>query len=201
MQCLTFVKHYPPGSSNLCFTSLTKQLALKNQLYFLDQFPMKKYANSMVAIALLGTMLTLFACTTSNQKEVLLQQALALEQRHCQLNASIDSLWDATTAQLKSAMPADFPAIDRDIFLKARNANHIRMFMSFKQLDSKCQALVNQAGQYDEVLAAKVYHLMAEKQQFEAQKNQFLQQLAKKDLAGSQAFAQKIREATTYTCL
>ena len=155
----------------------------------------------MVAIALLGTMLTLFACTTSNQKEALLQQALTLEQRHCLLNASIDSLWDVTTAQLASNIPPDFPAIDRDIFLKARNANHIRMFMSFKQLDSKSQALVNQAGQYDEVLASKVHHLMAEKEQFEAQKNQFLQQLAQKDLAASQAFAQKIREATTYTCL
>jgi hypothetical protein len=162
---------------------------------------MKKYTNSMVAIALLGTMLTLFACNTSDQKETLLQQALALEQRHCQLNASIDSLWDATTSQLESNIPADFPAIDRDIFLKARNANHIRMFMSFKQLDSKSQALVNQAGQYDEVLAAQVHHLMAEKEQFEAQKNLFLQQLAKKDLAASQAFAQKIREATTQTCL
>lgn len=155
----------------------------------------------MVAIALLGTMLTLLACTTSNQKEALLQQALALEQRNCQLNASIDSLWDATAAQLESALPASFPAIDRDIFLKARNANHIRMFMSFKQLDSKSQALVNQAGQYDEMLAAKVHHLLVEKQQFEAQKNQFLQQLAQKDLSASQAFAKKIRQATTQTCL
>ena len=194
---MTFVKHYPPRSSNLCFTSLTKQLALKNQLYFLDQFPMKKYTNSMVAIALLGTMLTLYACETSKQKEALLRQAQALEQRHRQLNASIDSLWDVTTAQLASNIPTDFPAIDRDIFLKARNANHIRMFMSFKQLDSQSQALVNQAGRYDEVLAAKVHHLMAEKEQFEAQKNQFLQQLAKKDLEASRAFAQKIREVTT----
>ena len=194
---MTFVKHYPPRSSNLCFTSLTKQLALKNQLYFLDQFPMKKYTNSMVAIALLGTMLTLCACETSKQKEALLRQALALEQRHRQLNASIDSLWDVTTAQLASNIPTDFPAIDRDIFLKARNASHIRMFMSFKQLDSQSQALVNQAGRYDEVLAAKVHHLLAEKQQFEAQKNQFLQQLAKKDLEASRAFAQKIREVTT----
>ena len=170
-------------------------------LHFLDQFPMKKYANSMVAFALLGAMLTLFACNTSNQKETFLRQALVLEQRHCQLKASIDSLWDVTAAQLESAMPASFPAVDRDIFLKARNADHIRMFMSFKQLDSKAQELVNQAGQYDEVLAAKAHHLLTEKQQFEAQKNQFLQQLAKKDLAASQAFAQKIREATTQTCL
>ncbi len=198
---MTFVKHYTPRSSNLCFTSPTTQFAFVNQLYFLDQFPMKKYPNSMAAFVLLGTMLTLFACNTSNQKERFLRQALVLEQRHCQLNASIDSLWDVTAAQLESAMPTSFPAVDRDIFLKARNADHIRMFMSFKQLDSKAQELVNEAGQYDEMLAAKAHLLLAEKQQFEEQKNQFLQQLAKKDLAASQAFAQKIRTATTQTCL
>lgn len=157
----------------------------------------------MPALILLGSILTLCACQSSHSTEDsnLLSQAVALEQRHCQLKASIDSLWDSTTAQLEQVLPANLPPIDRDIFLKSRNADHIRMFMSFKQLDSKSQMLVNQAGQYDEILAAKAHHLFREKQKFEDQKIHFLQELAKKDPAASQAFAKKIRTATLQTCL
>lgn len=147
----------------------------------------------MPALILLGSILTLCACQSSHSTEDsnLLSQAVALEQRHCQLKASIDSLWDSTTAQLEQVLPANLPPIDRDIFLKSRNADHIRMFMSFKQLDSKSQMLVNQAGQYDEMLAAKAHRLFREKQKFEDQKILFFARIGKKRPGGQPSFRQK----------
>ncbi|HOY21284.1 MAG TPA: hypothetical protein PLC89_28480 [Haliscomenobacter sp.] len=166
---------------------------------------MKKHLFSVPRLVLLGVLFALLACDSSIHSETdnpdLLRQALELERRHCQLQASIDSLWDTTSDQLATAMPAEFPAIDRAIFLKARNADHMRMFMSFKQLDHKSQTLVNKAGEYDKILAEKVHILLAERRIFERQKNQFLQQLAQKDLAESRNFAQKIRRASTQVCL
>lgn len=136
----------------------------------------------------------------SSQEAILLRQAIDLERRHCQLKASIDSLWDATTAQLDRVLPPDLPSVDRNIFLKSRNADHIRMFMSFKQLEPNVQAMVNQAGQQDELLAAEAHTLLLQKQIFEQQKNQFLQKVEQKDLAMSRMYAHQFRTAATQIC-
>ncbi|MBK9492227.1 MAG: hypothetical protein IPO07_28150 [Haliscomenobacter sp.] len=120
---------------------------------------MKNTIALISAFLFLNAMLGLSGCKSRIQWEQeqaeLLRQTVELEQRHCQIKASVDSLWDVTSAQLARVFPVDFPSIDRDIFIKARNADHIRMFMSFKQLDAAAQSLVNQAGEQDKNLQQK----------------------------------------------
>lgn len=161
---------------------------------------MKRYSITMTALWLLHVALVMFACAHDQQDQQLLQRALELERHQCQLNASIDSLWDATTLQLEAALPADFPSIDRGIFLKARNADHIRMFMSYNLLDNKVQSLVDEAGKYDALLAQEAHRLLAEKNKFEQEKNHFLQKLANKNPMASKKLAEKIQLASAQAC-
>lgn len=164
---------------------------------------MKRYSITMTTLWLLHAIFLLYACetSTSDQKDQqLLQRALELERYQCKLNASIDSLWDSTTVQLEAVLPADFPSIDRTIFLKARNADHIRMFMSYQLLDNKAQSLVDKAGKCDALLAQKAHRLLAEKQKFEREKNQFLQELASRNPLASRKLAEKIQYVSARAC-
>lgn len=143
--------------------------------------------------------LMLTSCDRKDQLEKqykeLLSQAIDLEHRHCQLKVNIDSLWDTTSVQLAHLLPSDFPTTDRNIFLKARNAEHIKMFMSFKQLDSSAQSLVNNAGKYDEVIARQVHKLLEEKQAFEKQKIEFLQKAEQQGRLTSQMYTSSFQTA------
>lgn len=152
----------------------------------------------------LACVLVLSACSTNNswEKECadLRRQSAELEHRHCQLNASIDSLWDTTSTRLAQAFPPGFPATDRAIFLKARNADHIRMFMSFKQLDAGTQALVSEAGQYDAILAAQMRALLEQTQAFESKKIQFLRKVEAQDTAIIRIYADALRIPENTIC-
>jgi hypothetical protein len=156
---------------------------------------------SVSAFLLLVAVWGFWACDSRSQWEKenaeLHRQMTDLEHRQKSLQASIDSLWDITSAQLAAALPAGFPPTDRDIFLNARNADHIRMFMSFKLLDADAQSLVNQAGEQDEILAAQARALLEERQAFEQHKNQFLQKVAAEDESAGRLYASKFRSATS----
>ena len=163
---------------------------------------MRKF--SIYILAMLGSLLASPGCGESDQwKEEytdLLHRSVDLEHRHCQLKASIDSLWDITSTQLEHSLPPGFPPIDRDIFLKARNADHIRMFMSYKQLDSSVQSLVDNAGKYDALLAAQVHDLLRQRDAYEQQKIQFLRKVAAKDQAVSHTYADALRSNASNVC-
>lgn len=132
------------------------------------------------------------------QYSALLDRAAELEHRHCRLDASIDSLWDVTSHKLDQAMPATFPSIDRDIFLKARNADHIRMFMSFQKLTPEAQNLVDEAGKYDAQLAGQVRSLLQQKQAFEKEKMQFLKEAKQNGATG--IYAETLRKVASTSC-
>lgn len=142
-------------------------------------------------------LLSVAGCSSENpwkrESDALLSRSEQLENQLKQLNMSIDSLWDTTTVQLAKALPADFPPIDREIFLKARNADHIRMFMSFQHLSPDAQALVQEAGAYDTMLAGKVRSFQAELDMFEMQKLHFLKKVEAHDPVTSRAFAEKLK--------
>lgn len=180
-RCLTFVKPGAGESANLCQGRST----------------MKNLFIAITGLLLLNALWVLPGCADSDswdrERSGLLRRATEMERRHCQIKASIDSLWDTTTARLERVLPASFPAADRDIFLKARNADHIRMFMSYKQLDRETQSLVDRAGQYDAALAAQMRALLAQKQAFERDKNQFLRKVKQRDTAASRRYAEELR--------
>lgn len=123
----------------------------------------------------------------------LIDEADRLEQQHLLLDARIDSLWDATTVSLEAAIPADFPPTDREIFLNARNADHIRMFMSFKQLSPETQSLVDAAGKYDAMLASDIKTLQLQKEDFEKRKIQFLRKVDEQSKEACLQYAELFR--------
>lgn len=151
-------------------------------------------------ILVLSYMLVLQSCGSRTQWEEesaeLLRKTTALEELHLQLNARIDSLWDTTTTQLAVMIPADFPPTDRDIFLNARNADHMKMFMSFELLSEDAKTLVMKAGEYDQFLAKQIHHLIAEREKFEEDKNRFLTEVQHEDEAASRQYADKFRMAS-----
>ncbi len=148
-------------------------------------------------LCIFGAAFIMNACQPSNEwnkeGDTLVQQATLLEKKHTILNARIDSLWDATSDALDKALPADFPPVDRDIFLNARNADHIRMFMSYKSISPELQSMVDRAGEYDQMLAQQIRDLQEDKQLFEHQKIEFLQKVAQQDAATSVAYAGRFR--------
>ena len=160
---------------------------------------MKNRFGSILIVVLFNSVFILVSCHHTDQWETesdaLLSRMVELERRHTLLNIRIDSLWDVTTAKLESGLPADLPSVDREIFLHARNADHIRMFMSFKKLDTDLQLLVYNAGEEDKILADQARDLLEQRLEYERAKNQFLQRVEQKDLVASRIYANKFRLA------
>jgi hypothetical protein len=157
----------------------------------------RKLFVSAPIIALLSILLAVPGCRDNNhwkqEGDALVLRSQSLDDQMLSLNTQIDSLWDTISVQLANALPPDFPSIDRDIFINARNADHIRMFMSYKLLDSAAQDLVQQAGTHDSILAQQVRDLYLARQDFEREKIQFLGQIEKLDKTTSQEYAEKFR--------
>lgn len=137
---------------------------------------------------------------TAREYAGLLHRAEALEQRHCRLRTSTDSLWDTTTERLAQALPTDLPAADRVVFLRARNADHIRMFRSYHELDAETRSLVDQAGRYDSILAVRVLDLAGQQQAFEREKNRFLRRVNECDQTAGRKYADQLRAAVAGAC-
>ena len=109
-----------------------------------------------------------------NEADLLLNKATGLQQQLNLVDHRLDSLWDTTTFHLTKAIPADFPPIDKDIFLKARNANHIMMFSSFYCLDPEARSMVVQAGKMDSLYARDIHWIHQRLDSLEKEKNIFL---------------------------
>lgn len=141
---------------------------------------------------------TLFSCSSRQQWEErftqLDSQIDSLEMQERLANEAIDQLWDSTTQILEKQIPADFPEIDRDIFLKARNADHMTMFKSFKLLDSSTQKLVLNAKKEDEILAARMMDLMKKREKLENDKKVFLAAVAERDPKASKEYITRFQE-------
>jgi hypothetical protein len=127
------------------------------------------------------------------EEEKLYSRMMELQTRHSEINSSIDSLWDATSSMLDEALPADLPPVDRNIFLNSRNADHIRMFMSFEKIDPALQKLVNDAGIQDKKLAQALHTLLEEKLEFERDKLDFIRKVEKHDGSAADVFTERLK--------
>jgi len=145
-------------------------------------------------------MLTQWSCKETNQWDqesaTLIKSSQDLSNRHQQLDASVDSLWDITTSTLEKQLPQNFPSIDREIFLNARNADHMKMFKSYELLDTNTKSLIEQAGLYDQKIAQQMQVLMEERSQLERNKVQFLGKVAQSDRELSRQYADQFRSAS-----
>ena len=153
---------------------------------------------SLISHVSVFTILAFVVCTSCKQQntwdsefQTILDQINQLDQSYEVLNDRVDSLWDATTAHLSANMPADLPPIEADIFLKSRNADHMRMFMSFKLLDSTTQAIVNEAGEMDKLLAKRIQDVQQGRNSLENTKLEFLKKVEAEDEEAYDRFRQK----------
>ncbi len=148
-------------------------------------------------------LLNQISCTKENkwnkESALLLQSSKDLMTRHHQLDTSVDSLWDVTTTNLEKQLPLDFPSSDREIFLKARNVYHMKMFKSYELLDTNAKSLIVQAGEYDQKIAQQMQELMEEGSQLDRNKNQFLNEVAQTDPKLSRQYADQFRSASNVT--
>lgn len=146
-------------------------------------------------------LLIFYSCQQANpwksEAEALQHQSAELDVAHIKLNERIDSLWDATTEVIAKDLPADFPPVDRDIFLHCRNADHIRMFMSFKRLSPEVQSTVDVAAQLDAMLAVQARDLQIRRDQFQQEKNHFLIKVADQDPKAGKRYAEQFIAITT----
>jgi hypothetical protein len=122
------------------------------------------------------------------ESEQLTQQVNQWNEQFDALNHQVDSLWDTTSLQLAELLPADFPVTDRDIFIRARNADHIRMFMSYKKLDSDLQHMVTDAGEKDACLAAALRQLHLDKGTLDDAISSFLVRVSEADPASGHRY-------------
>lgn len=116
-----------------------------------------------------------------------------LDMAYLQINRSIDSLWDSTTACIARTMPETIPPVDREIFLTSRNANHIRMFESFHMLPETTQSLVDKAAIEDQKLADRLADLAVQKQMQEKERMAFLSELASQEPGLLNRYADRFR--------
>ena len=129
--------------------------------------------------------------TWEHEFQTILEDIKRLDQSYSNLNGRVDSLWDATTAHLQETMPAGMPPIEADIFLKSRNADHMRMFMSFQLLDTVTQTMVNQAGEMDSQLAKQIQEVQQGRNSIENKKLEFLKKVKAADEERYEMFHQK----------
>lgn len=129
--------------------------------------------------------------TWEHEFQTILEVINQLDQSYAKLNGRVDSLWDATTARLREALPAEMPPIEADLFLKSRNADHMRMFMSFQLLDTATQTLVNRAGELDRQLARQIQDVQQGRNSIENKKLEFLTKVKAADEERYEIFHQK----------
>lgn len=116
--------------------------------------------------ALLLLILVLFACSSHSEPETLLQaKSIALQKKaaRCEmqnLESQATSLWDSVSLVLDQTLPDSMPADERRNMLKVRNTSLIQMFMVYDSLEQPIQALVEEAGKKDEMIAAQMRQQM-----------------------------------------
>ena len=155
---------------------------------------------SLLRFLIYSFTLLFLACNSLDEKSKWENESLKLinignnlEYRHNALNNSVDSLWDDVSRKIESSLQKDFPSVDREIFLNSRNADHIRMFMSFQLLQKDIQTLINEAGKKDKMLADQIRSLANEMQEFENRKMKFLSKVYRYDEEASKSYTNKFR--------
>lgn len=125
---------------------------------------------------------------------MLMQSAIRYQAELDQLEHMTDSLWDVTAASLDKLIPSDFPSMDRNLLVKARNADHIQMFMSYGTLSPEVHTLVQQAGRQDSLLSLKMLALQENINAFEREKINFLNTLSQHHPSLYRYYADQFKE-------
>lgn len=116
----------------------------------------------------------LFGCNSTQKEEAdlleLFQQEKELNCRLLSMKDSIDTEWENTNFLLEKNLPSDMPSEEKANMLKVRNANLIRMFQSFDDMDKKVKIALQKTEQMDEQMTKRITTLKQEIHRIESQK-------------------------------
>lgn len=124
-----------------------------------------------------------FSCEANQeQKTALLALFEEEKELRCSLAAMKDSIsmqWDQINLLLENNMPAEMPGEERANMLKVRNANLIRMFQSFEQMDEGVKVALQATEQMDQEMAQSITAMKKTINDIETQKMKLLSVIEK----------------------
>ncbi len=125
----------------------------------------------------------LAACSSSSDQteamQALHQQETVLQCRLHAIKDSITGQWDEVNQLLTEKLPSDIPAEEKANMLKVRNANLIRMFQSYNDLDQELKSTLDQTEQLDQEMTQQITALKQELQELELRKMAFFEKIYK----------------------
>jgi uncharacterized protein YdcH (DUF465 family) len=114
------------------------------------------------------------SCDKPSSDEVVLLELFQKEKElNCSLTLMKDSIsmeWDNINTLLKNTLPSNMPSQERANMLKVRNANLIRMFQSFDDVDETVKVALSKTEQIDQEMTKRITSLKKEANQIESQK-------------------------------
>jgi hypothetical protein len=127
-----------------------------------------------VACFLLISLIGIFGCEKQPSDEAILlelfQKEKALNCRLSSMKDSISTAWDDINHLLTNALPPDMPEQERANMLKVRNANLIRMFQSFDDIDESVKMALSKTEEMDQEMTKRITSLKQEANKIESQK-------------------------------
>lgn len=124
---------------------------------------------------------TVLGCVNKPKEKAALLELFRKEKNlNCQLVSIKDSItteWDNINHLLEENLPADMPVEEKTNMLKVRNANLIRMFQSYNNIDEGVKMELNKTEQLDMKMTKRITALKQELQKIELEKMALFQKI------------------------
>ena len=123
---------------------------------------------------LLVILIGILSCNKNQSVEadlmVLFQKEKELNCRLASMKDSITAEWDNITSLLNQNLPTDMPEAEKANMLKVRNANLIRMFQSFDNVDETIKSALQRTEEMDMKMTKRITSAKRESNNIESQK-------------------------------
>lgn len=139
------------------------------------------------------------SCEKELKEEAILLELFHKEKKlNCQLASMKDSItleWDNTNRILEEHLPTSIPEEEKQNLLKVRNANLIRMFKTYDQLDATVKMEVKETEEIDKKMSQRINALKQESHKIESQKIQLLNKVNQSEGASELERLQEINQS------
>jgi len=114
-----------------------------------------------------GMAFLMLGCQNNSSNEHIMEWAEASRKIDCQmdnLEETSSEMWDKTNRELEKALPIDIPEFEKSNMLKVRNADLLRMFETYQEMEGPIKAKVDLTEKMDFALADSM-RVLQQKQQ------------------------------------
>lgn len=141
------------------------------------------------------------ACDESTEKaEKLLKRSADVQSRICQLKLKTDSIWSQVSLALDDQLPGTMQPEERKNMIAVKNADLIRMFKVYPQLDPSIHSMVDGAAETDALLASEFKNLKAEKDQLSRELAAILEKLDQSDAPKAAMIRERLQAIDADLC-